>query len=174
MKTKLLILFAIIIFTSLTPNCLAKKNDYPNRKAFKLDLEINDTNYFQAEIPESPIVLASNSVQLYPGEEVFVEVELDSVNKIKSLNSVKKNLHPKKTLVISFEQIANKHIHEKMVLSIYNPFDMELIYKPSLLLFKISDWLLKKDVIAPKNQLSVEVFTELTISISLIEMEFRR
>jgi len=174
MKTKLFIIFAIIIFTSITPNCLAKKNDYPNRKTFKLDLEINDTNYFQAEIPESPIVMASNSVQLYPGEEVFIEVELDSLNNIKNLKSVKKNLNPKKTLVISFEQIAKKHIHEKMVLSIFNPFDMELIYKPSLLLFKISDWLLKKDVTAPKNQLSVEIFPELSVSISLIDMEFRK
>ena len=174
MKTKLLILFAIIIFTSITSNCLAKKNDYSNRKPFKLDLEINDTNYFQAEIPESPIVLASNSVQLYPGEEIYIEVELDSVNKIKSIKSVKKNLNPKTTLVISFEQIAKKHIHEKMVLSIYNPFDMELIYKPSLLLFKISDWLLKKDIIAPKNQLSVEVFPELSISIILLDLEFRK
>ena len=59
-----------------------------------------------------------------------------------------------------------------MVLSIFNPFDMELVYKPSLLLFKISDWLLKKDIIAPKNQLSVEVFPELSISIILLDLEF--
>lgn len=172
MNYKSVLIIFLIIFVPILSLCFAQSNDYQYRSAFKLDLEINDTNYFQAEIPESPIVTSTNSIQIYPGEEVFIEVELGSLNEIRNLKSVKNNLQPEKTLIVAFEQISKKHQHISMVLSITNPFDMDLAYKPSLLSFKLSDWLIKKEISAEKRQLSVEVFNDLSVSICLLDMKF--
>src|SRR4051812_45504818 len=98
---KQLTILLTLLFYTLPGFC--QTNDLPNRDAFQLNLAVDDSNFYQLDVPSSPYILADNSIQIYPGETIYVEVELVR-NKIKSMKTVKENLNPEKTLKISFSQ----------------------------------------------------------------------
>ena len=143
---KLMVLILSFVFT--TAICFGQTNDLPQRDAFKLNIAVDDTNFYSADINASAYVLPDNTIQLYPGETIFVEVEMVK-NEIKSMKTVKENLHPEKTLIISFSQQTERKIHKGMMLKVENPFDQKLEYKANMFLMKYNKW-------APTNVLPVQ------------------
>ncbi len=100
--------FIIALIISQTI-CLGQDNDLPMREAFKLQMAVDTVNFYEVDIDPGKYVLPDNTIQLYPGEEIFVELELDK-NSIKSVKTVKQIVNPEKTMTISFsQQIAQRH-----------------------------------------------------------------
>ena len=129
----------LLIIASLTLEFLYSQ-DVVNRKAFSLELAVDNDSFFNAEIGESPYILKDNTVQIYPGEKLFIEATLEN-GKIVSLRCVNENKNIERTIEIKFEQITEERLHKFMMLTIKNPFDKTLKYSAFILLMKYKKWI---------------------------------
>ena len=167
MKKSLLFFAVFLIFTS---NVFSQEKK--NRESFELKMAVDEEHYFAARIPESAYVLKDETVQVYPGEELFVEAEISGGNLV-NLKNVASNENPEKTLVIKFEQINDGKKHKCMMLSIFNPFEKELEYSAIILLPKYGRWV-ETDVIGIKPKIpGYETWTDLISSIALTDWKLK-
>lgn len=120
-KIVTLVLSAFIFMVS------AYSKELKTRKAFNLTMAVDGERYYSAEIPKSSYVLPNNTVQLFPGETLYIEADVEN-DFLVNLKCVSANKNPEKTLVISFFQVSEEKKHECMMLSVFNPFDRELEY----------------------------------------------
>jgi len=162
----------ILSFVFMTTLCFGQTNDLPQRDAFKLNIAVDDTNFYNADIKASAYVLPDNTVQLYPGETIYVEVELVK-KEIKSMKTVKENLHPEKTLTISFSQQTDGKIHKGMMLKIENPFNRKLEYKANMFLMKYNKWAPTSALPVQPKLTSYETWSDLIVTIALSGWTFK-
>lgn len=142
------------------------------RKPYKLTVAVDKETVYEEDIKATPYVLPNKIIQLYPGETIFVEIEQQN-GVIKSVTAVEKNVHPDKTLTISFTQNVKKKVHEMIMLSIENPFSQDLIYKSKIFLLKQNRWV-ETDVFPVQAKLSAfETWPDLITSIALGNWEFK-
>jgi len=120
----------VVIF-SLFSLSLFAQNDKPMRKAFRLSIASNTTEQYAMEVQETPYFVKEKVLQLYCGESVFVECELQG-EVISSMKVVAENLNPKKTIVIKFTQDSSDRKNIITTLNIENPFDRDLIYEAGM------------------------------------------
>lgn len=109
------------------------------RTPYKLIAAVDKKSFYEEDLKETAFVLPDKTVQLYPGETIYIEVEQEN-GVIKNMTAVKEIKNPAITLTISFTQTATKKVHEMMMLKINNPFSSSLIYKASIFLFKQKRW----------------------------------
>jgi hypothetical protein len=109
------------------------------RTPYKLFVAVDKQTFYEEELKEAPFVLPDNTVQLYPGETVYIEV-LQEDGIIKKLTAVKAIKNPAITLTICFTQTASKKVHEMMMLKVVNPFTKDLNYGAAIFLTKQNRW----------------------------------
>jgi hypothetical protein len=100
---------------------------------------VDDEYFYQDEIKSAPYILPENTIQIYPGEQLFMEVELKG-KEIKSMKAVKENLNPKKTIILTFSQMTEGRVHKSMLLKVENPFDYKLTYRAHMYLMQQKKW----------------------------------
>jgi hypothetical protein len=160
-KALLLISSLVLAFCSYGQN-----NESPNRAAFKLTLAVNDTNYFASDIKESAYILKDNTVQIYPGESIFIEADFEDKT-VKNMHCVKSNIHPEKTITISFDQKIEGRKPEQMILKVQNPFDAKLEYKAHIYLLKQKRWV-ETDVLPVRPKIiGFETWHDIIVTIAL-------
>jgi hypothetical protein len=98
-----------------------------NRKAFTLEIAADETQQYEAAIPESPYFVKENILQLYCGEKLLVECEVEK-GKIITMKVVETNTHPERTIEIDFSQSAEDRKKINTTLIVKNPFDQVLRY----------------------------------------------
>ncbi len=136
------------------------------RTPYKLKVAIEKNAAYEEDIKATPYVFDSNNVQLYPGETVFVETEVDN-GIIKSMKAVKENANPAKTIIISFSQTAKKGVHQMMMLKVTNPFTQTLVYNAKFMPLKGSKFL-ETDVLPVQAGISgFETWQEIITAIVL-------
>jgi hypothetical protein len=162
----------ILSFVLTTAICFGQTNDLPQRDAFKLNIAVDDTNFYSADIKASAFVLPDNTIQLYPGETVYIEVELVK-KEIKSIKTVKENLNPEKTLVISFTQQTDGKIHKGMMLKVVNPFYKKLEYKANMFLMMDNKWVPTNVLPLQQKLTSYETWSDLIVTIALSGWTFK-
>ncbi|MCW3107034.1 MAG: hypothetical protein JWQ09_1540 [Segetibacter sp.] len=168
MKMKPIITFAFltIIFCSYGQDTSQLK-----RTPYKLTIAVDKNTVYEEDLNTTPYVLPDNTVQLYPGETVYIEVEQGN-GMIKSMKAVKDNVNPTKTLTISFTQTAKKKVHELMMLKVTNPFKQKLVYKATIFLMQQKRWV-KTDVYPVEKELSgFETWPDIITSIALGQWTF--
>ncbi|HEY6900287.1 MAG TPA: hypothetical protein VI233_06580 [Puia sp.] len=163
---QLLLLLALAATTGVGASAQLKRAPY------KLSVAVDKGTVYEEDIKETPYVLPNNTVQLYPGETVFIEVELAD-NSITGMTAVKENEHPEKTLVISFTQVASDKKHESMMLKVVNPFKQQLSYGAMIFLMKQKKWV-KTDVYPVEAGLAgFETWPDIITSIGLGQWKFK-
>ncbi len=135
---KLLRILFIIILFSKSAVCFAQ-HDKPYRSPYRLVLYVDSTRYYGQELDSTPYFGSNNLLQLYTGELLFVEVELNK-KQIVSMKVVDTIVNPAKTLIIEAEQKANISKSELIYLKISNPFKHTLSYKAELFYAGAEDW----------------------------------
>ncbi len=136
------------------------------RESFVLNLAVSEDQYYAAELGESPYVLPENTVQVYPGEELYIEadVENDVLVNLKNVGEIK---NPEKTLIIKFSQICDGRKHQAMMLSVFNPFEKDLEYSAIIYLLMYGRWV-ETDVIDIKpNAIGYETWRDIICTIAL-------
>lgn len=118
---------SILCFLLLTTIYCHSQNEVNDREKFKLELVVDQENNYAAEIPKSPYFVKEKILQIYPGEELNVEAEVQG-DSIFSMKVVKQITHPEKTIRIKFLQNVGDRKNTQMILSVVNPFDQKLIY----------------------------------------------
>ena len=164
----MLIIFCIPIIMQAQEN-----NTKSAREGFKLVLAVDEKTSYESEIEPSPFITGQNILQLYPGEDIFLEIDQkDGI--ILNMRVVKKNVNLDKTLEISFKQDIDKNQHKAMILQIKNPFKMTLKYSAKMLLLKDSKWV-DTDVMPVREKLSsFETWPDIIISLALDDWKFNK
>ncbi len=152
--------------------CLAQSNDLPKRDAFDLVIPVSDSAFYNAHIDASSYVLPDNTIQLYPGETIYVEIELKK-KKILSMKTVKENIHPEKTIKISFSQTTEGKVHQLMMLHIENPFDLTLDYKATIFLMAYGKWAPTTVVPVWPKKSAYETWPDVLVTIALSDWSFK-
>jgi hypothetical protein len=137
------------------------------RKPYKLSIPVDKTSVYEQDLPEGRYVNPDNSVQLYPGESVFVEV-IQENGIIERFTAVKENKHPESTITISFTQNVKDGVHESMMLKVQNPFKQQLIYDAIMYVMNSNKWA-RTDVLPVMPGISgYETWQEVIVSIALL------
>ena len=136
------------------------------RVPYKLTVAVDKNSFYEEDIKATYYVLPDKTIQLYPGETIYIEVEQDN-GIIKRLTAVKTIKDSSKTLTLSFIQSTKKKVHEMTMLKVTNPFPYKLIYKASIFLFTQKKWI-STDVYPVEAGLSgFETWPDIITSIGL-------
>jgi hypothetical protein len=162
-KSNLSLLFLLIIAGT---SMYSQDSVLLKRSAYKLTVAVSKNTFYEESLQEKAYVLPGNTVQLYPGETVFIEIE-QSDGVIKSLKAVKEISDASKTVTINFAQAVNKNIHEQMMLTVKNPFKFNLVYEASIFLYNQKKWVSTSIIPVESGLLGIETWPDIIISIAL-------
>jgi len=141
------------------------------RIPYKLSLPVDKHSLYEEDIKATPYVLPGKTIQIYPGETIYVEVRQDS-GKIISMTAVKEVKDPTRTLSIKLIQTVKKKVHEMIVLEIHNPFTSRLTYKALMFLIPQKKWV-ETNVYPVEPGLSgFETWPDVIVSLALGEWSF--
>jgi hypothetical protein len=167
------ILILSLLFSTCTLFLYAQDTAQLKRTAYKLTVAVDKKTFYEEALKETPFILPDNTIQLYAGETVFIEVEQED-GIIKSLKAVKEIKDASKNLTISFTQTAKKKVHELMMLKVTNPFNYKLSYKASIFLLHQKKWI-NTDVFPVEPGLSgFETWPDIITSIGLGNWSFQK
>ena len=144
-----LVLQIIILLTS---SILFSQTEKLKREAYKLKLLINEEQLYKVDIKKSPYVVKEKVLQIFTGEKVFIEVEIEN-EVIKSIIAVKENTNPKKTIEFELKQTTEGRTHKRTTLLVKNPLDKDLEYEAFMTIFGVKKWI-KTNVLPVKSGLS--------------------
>jgi hypothetical protein len=130
-------IYAILIFLTFTI-CNAQ-NDKLYRETFKLNLAVNEEQYYTMDVAKTPYFVKEKILQIYPGENVFIETEVKG-DSIFSMKTVERNIHPERTIEIKFYQEAGDKTKISMFLNVKNPFDRTLNHDAMMYTVKRAQW----------------------------------
>ena len=120
-------------------NCFAQ-NEIVNRQPFTLKLPVDGVNYYEQQIASTPYFIKDKTLQIYPGEKLFLEVEIKK-DTIFSIKVVKENLSPERTIEIDFSQSVKENKSEMMMLKVTNPFKKTLEYNALMYIVGQDHWI---------------------------------
>ena len=162
---KIPLLFTSLVFVS-SQLIQGQDTSQLDRAAYTLKVQVDKKSFYEEEIKAGPYILPNNTIQLYPGETVYIEIDqADGI--IKGMKSVKEIKDVSKTVTISFTQNTNKKVHESMMLKIVNPLKYRLSYKASIFLFEHKRWV-KTNVYPVQSGLSgFETWPDIITSIGV-------
>ena len=105
----------------------SSQNQKPTREPFKLEVAIDAKQYYSMDVTETPYFVKEKVLQIYPGETVLIEAEIQG-DSIGSMKVVHKNLNPDRTIEVIFSQNAKDKNNISMMLNVKNPFSKVLKY----------------------------------------------
>jgi hypothetical protein len=169
MKSILLVPFLVLIAFS---DACAQDTSILKRTPYKLTVFVDKKNYYEEDIGAIPYIFPNRTVQMYPGEIIYLEVEQkDGI--IRSMTPVKELSKKSSTLVLKFAQNAKNNVHESMMLTIENPFPFELTYESKIFLLKQKQWA-DTNVYPVKPGISgIEIWPDIITSIALGNWSFK-
>jgi hypothetical protein len=160
---------AVLILIGLFPLALSAvaQDTIPlMRPAYKLIVAVDNETFYEQQLAASPYVLPNYTIQLYPGESVYIEVEQNE-GVIKKMTAIKTIKDSSKTISISFTQEAKGKVHDLMMLKMINPFPYKLFYKASIFILSQKKWI-STDVYPVEARLSgYETWPDVITSIGL-------
>lgn len=150
----------------------AQDNDKVNRDAFTLKLPVNRKQYYEQEIKSTPYFVKENILQIYPGEKLFIEIEVEKET-IVSMKVVKENLNPDRTIEIEFTQELKGKKNDGMLLRIENPFKKDLEYKAMMYIVGHDKWI-NTNVLPVKAKITgFEMWVDVIITLVLTEWKLK-
>jgi hypothetical protein len=167
---KSILFFAFTIASALTSIC--QEESVLLRQPYRLKVAVDKSTTYEEDLPARPYLFPNNAIQIYPGETVFIEVEI-AQDTVKSMRAVKQISDSAKTITVSFAQNVKNSKHEMMMLTVYNPFQKQLSYDAKIYLLKYKKWV-DTDVIPVSGGLSgIEMWPDLIVSMALGNWQFK-
>ncbi|KMQ60259.1 hypothetical protein ACM46_18800 [Chryseobacterium angstadtii] len=156
----------IILLLCLSANICFAQNDRESREAFTLKLAVDSVRFYQQEVKKSKYFVKENTLQIYPGEHVFVEAEIKE-GIIESMKVVRENKNPSKTIEIEFLQNTEEKENTGMTLEVSNPFNKMLHYDAMMYIVGRNEWI-KTSIIPVRSKLkSFEMWNDVIITLVL-------
>ena len=162
----------LTIILTLTFGFTYAQNEKKNREEITLKLPVDGKQFYEQKVESSPYFVKENVLQIYPGEKLFIEVEINK-KEITSMKVVKENLNPEKTIEIEFTQKVKDRRNELMMLKIVNPFTKDLEYKAMMFIVGNDKWI-NTNVFPVKAKLSVyESWSDVIITLVLTDWKLK-
>ena len=166
------ILTSLLLITT-TLFLFGQKTAALKRTPYKLKIAVDKTTVYEENLKAVPFVLPNKSIQLYPGETLFIEI--DQVNGvIKSMKAVKEIKDESKTVIINLSQTVKKKIHELMILKVTNPFAYKLSFKARIFLLDKKKWVNTDVNPLEPGESGFETWPDLITSVALGSWAFRK
>jgi hypothetical protein len=169
---KLKMLFSIALLTMVV-YCNGQNTSQYKRTPYNLTVSVDGKNFYSEDIGATPFVLPDNTVQMYPGETVFIEIE-QTGGVIKSLKAVKSIVDSSKTISLIFQQTTKGKIHDSMLLTVHNPFPYTLDYQANIYLMKNKRWVKTSIIPVDAGLTNFENWTDIITSIALKQWKFKK
>lgn len=148
------------------------QNEKVNRDEFNLKLPVDGEQYFEQKVASSPYFVKEKTLQIYPGEKIFIEFEIEK-KEIVSMKVVKENLNPEKTIEVELIQTVKDRKSEMIMLKIVNPFKKDLEYKAMMFIVGHDKWI-NTNVLPVKSKLtSYETWTDVIITLVLTDWKLK-
>lgn len=109
------------------------------RPAYRLEIAADEHHQYAADLPESPYLITTNTLQLFCNEKILIECEIQD-NQIENMKVVEQNYHPDRTISVEFFQDATDRQNIQSTLLVKNPFDKELRYEALMLTPTSQEW----------------------------------
>lgn len=168
MKTKVI----MTILLSLSFAFTYAQNEKEKRDEFTLILPVDEEQYYEQKVDSSLYFIKEKVLQIYPGEKLFIEVEINK-KEITSMKVVKENLNPEKTIEIEFTQTVKDRKSDMMMLEIVNPFKKDLEYKAMMFIVGHDKWI-STSVLPVKAKLTgYETWPDVIITLVLTEWKLK-
>ena len=146
------------------------QNDMSEREPLTIKMAIDGNESFEQFFEASPYFVEDNILQLYISEKVYVEAETEG-NNIISLKTVKENINPEKTIQITFEQTVEDDKHQRVTLTVKNPFNKKLKYNALINILDYEGWHETSIIPIMPNIIGIEMWPDLIGSIVLKDWE---
>ncbi len=130
---------ALTAFLLIAFDSYAQDNDRPVRLPFLMELHMDSITIYQTQIDTSRYVLDESTIQIHPGETLFLEAQVRG-EEIISLRSVKQIRELQRTITVTLEQQLRDQEHDHMMLTIRNPFKKSLEGDLSLYKHGAQEW----------------------------------
>jgi hypothetical protein len=167
MRTKVIMTILLSISFAFT----YAQNEKVNRDGFTLTLPVDGEQYYEQKVVSSPYFVKEKALQIYPGEKLFIEAEIEK-EEIISMKVVKENLNPEKTIEVKFTQTVKDGKSEMMMLKVVNPFKKDLEYKAMMFIVGHDKWI-NTNVIPVKAKLvAYETWPNVIITLVLTDWKF--
>ena len=136
------------------------------RKPYTLKMWIDKETFYEEALKASSYVYPDNSVQLYPGETVYLEAELeqDSISRLTAVPEIRDSSN---TIIVTFMQQTDGNVHRMMLLKIVNPFRNNLSYHAFIYLMKHSKWVKTSTIPVMAGLAAYETWPDIITSIAL-------
>ena len=158
-------LLAISICSNGQDSTLLKRTPYTLR------VDVDKNHFYEDKVGGTPYVFPDKTIQIYPGETIYVEV-VEENGVVKNMTAVQKIKNPSITLTIAFTQTTKNKVHEMMMLKIENPFPKDLSYNATMFLFKQNRWV-NTNVYPVTAKLSAfETWNDIIITLGLGNWKF--
>ena len=141
------------------------------RKAFTLEIAANEKEQYVSEIDESPYFVKEKIIQLYCGEKVLIECEINK-DTIASMKVVTENKNPKRTIEIEFTQNAENRKEISTMLMVKNPFNKRLSYNAIMLTPMSQKWSQTSILPIEPNLMGLEMWPHPIVSLALEKWRF--
>ena len=129
---------SLLLFFASTALIYAQENS-THRTTYYLEIAVDEEHQYAMDVPESPYLVAPNTLQLFCNEKIWVECEVQD-NVIQSMKVVEQNTNPSKTIEIEFRQEAEDRTSIQTILKVKNPFGKKLHYDAMMFPPKLQDW----------------------------------
>lgn len=127
--------FAILLCSFI----VQAQDSEPKRPAYRLEIAVDEAHQYAMDVPESPYLVAPNTLQLFCNEKIWVECDIKD-NAIQNMKVVEQNNHPTRTIEIELMQEADDRTRVQTILVVKNPFDQKLRYEAMMFTPIHQDW----------------------------------
>ena len=135
---KFLLAISAFLFLSL-PYLHGQDTALLKRTPYKLTVAVDKKTVYEEDLKAAPYVLPDNTIQIYPGETVFIQVD-QTDGLIKAIKAVKEISDSANTLTLAFTQITNGKVHQQMMLKVVNPLPFKLSYRATIFSLQQKQW----------------------------------
>ena len=167
MRLKTLLTISMSMFVM----CIFAQNEKPDREAFTLKLPVDGIQFYEQKLNKTPYFVHEKTLQLYPGEKIWIEVETKGTE-ITSMKVVQKNLNPEKTISVEFTQTAKNRKNEYMTLTVDNPFNKALEYTAMMYIVGQDKWINTNVYPVRAKMAGIEMWSDVIITLVLKDWKF--
>ncbi len=144
----------------------------PYREAYMQAMYIDSSHYYGQDLDSTPYIGANNVLQLYTGEQLFLEATISN-KQLVAIRSIEADSIHKPNFVVDLSQQASGVMHTSVTLSITNNLKKDVWVMVSAFEIGKTDWTEDKPLYIAKGKTATIVWKEPMASVFISEWQFK-
>jgi hypothetical protein len=144
----------------------------PYRQAYLQAMYVDSSHYYGQELDSTPFIGSNNILQLYTGEQLFLEATISN-KLLTTIRSVEPDSLHKPSFMVDVSQQAKGVMHESVTLSITNNLKKDVWVMVSAFELGKTDWTEDKPLLIPKGKTATMVWKQPMASVLISEWKLK-